>query len=163
MFATCLGSLEIVTVNRKNRAHKKSVESHFDEPWKCLICLAKTSSRAFFYSSLFAEWFFAKFFWSASPTRGFSIRIPLMELDLPAPLSHPPSHKSDSDLQQTHLALRWFCWTSKPDLSSTTVQCDQNHFSHICKLVTPKARAKHEHLFNEPASVNFIASERLRE
>jgi len=30
--------------------------------------------------------------------------------------------------------------------------CDQNHISHICNLVTPKERAKHELLFNERAS-----------
>jgi len=32
------------------------------------------------------------------------------------------------------------------DLSSTT-KCDQNHISHICKLVAHKARAKHDDLF----------------
>ncbi len=45
---------------------------------------------------------------------------------------------------------RWACWTYKSDLGSTT-KCDQNHISHICKLVTLKALTKHEHLFNEPA------------
>ncbi len=51
---------------------------------------------------------------------------------------------------------RRVCCASKSDLSNST-KCDQNHISHICKLVTPKAQAKHEHLFIELALGMFVS------
>ncbi len=50
---------------------------------------------------------------------------------------------------------RWVCWTWKSlpviALLSSTTKCDQP--VSIMNLVTPKAGAKHELLFNKPASV----------
>ncbi len=48
--------------------------------------------------------------------------------------------------------LRWVCWTFKSDLSSTT-KCDKLISMAIINLVSPKAGAKHEPLFNKPASI----------
>ncbi len=47
--------------------------------------------------------------------------------------------------------LRCVCWTTKSDLSSTT-KCNQNDIFDNYDFVTPKARAKHEHLFNKLTS-----------
>jgi len=40
--------------------------------------------------------------------------------------------------------LRWVYRTSKSDLSNTT-KCDQNNILTFVNLVTPKARARHNH------------------
>ncbi len=59
--------------------------------------------------------------------------------------------KSDLDVQLTHHSLSRAWQTFRSDLSSTqSVAKIQSHiFVH---LVTPKARAKHEHLFDQPTS-----------
>jgi hypothetical protein len=59
--------------------------------------------------------------------------------------------EAGAKLELLLIKQRWVCCTSRSDLSTTT-KCDQNYISHICKLITPKTQAKHEHLFNEPAS-----------
>jgi hypothetical protein len=41
---------------------------------------------------------------------------------------------------------------------SSTIKCDPNIAIMVINLVTPKARAKHEHLFNELASELFAGS-----
>ena len=56
--------------------------------------------------------------------------------------------------KHNHLALRgprWICWTSKLDLAA---QQGVNNFIEmiVIKLATPKARAKHDRLFNKLAS-----------
>ncbi len=58
--------------------------------------------------------------------------------------------KSDIDVKHPPSEVV-FLKKSKSDLCSTT-KCDQNHISFtIINLVTPKAGAKHELLFNKPA------------
>ncbi len=47
--------------------------------------------------------------------------------------------------------LRWVCWTSKSGLSSTT-KCDKIIFLAVLNVVAPRAGAKHELIFNQPAS-----------
>jgi hypothetical protein len=57
------------------------------------------------------------------------------------------------------LVFNWHCLVPRggfvehlKSILSSTTKCDRNHISHISKLVTPKPQAKHEHVFNEPAS-----------
>ncbi len=66
------------------------------------------------------------------------------------PLFNEPA----SDIYQ-----RWVCWTFKLDLAQTQQSVIKITALVFINLVTPKARAKHEPLFNNPASDIYVVNE----